>query len=302
MSVQALGWVFTHSSSTGATRCVLLAIANHLDSDGEGWVPLRRILDEANCSLSTYHRSVKSLIDEGELEREVGEGGSLRCPEHLRPNLFRLPALTPDRASLSARPGALLGPDDEVDEEPGGVVNLGTPSGEAPGQVDDLPPGQVDNLPPGQVDDLPIEEPSVEPSKEPLSTDVDDAATNADAQNPPAQPTLPGTPTRAEEQDALGDRGFDEFWKSYPLRNGKKVGKEVARQKWRRLNLADRRLAWRAANRYADAVAAGQTIAKDPPRFLTSGYWRDWVEGDMTTDQPNTPPPPAATREVAPIQ
>lgn len=86
--------------------------------------------------------------------------------------------------------------------------------------------------------------------------------------------------------------GFDDFWKIYPKRNGRKVGKTVARSKWSRMSLDKRRLAYTAACRYARAVEAGETIAKDPERFLANGFWLDWLEEkeDSTPQRPKGVP------------
>lgn len=81
------------------------------------------------------------------------------------------------------------------------------------------------------------------------------------------------------------DHGFSEFWSVYPRRRGRKVGKERALERWSKLDLATRRLAFKAAKRYAEACDAGETIAKDAERFLARDYWRDWLE-----DAAPTPP------------
>lgn len=83
--------------------------------------------------------------------------------------------------------------------------------------------------------------------------------------------------------------GFAEFWSVYPRRRGRKVGKERALERWSALDLASRRLAFKAAKRYAAACDAGETIAKDPERFLTRNWWRDWLEDA----EPCAPPRPS---------
>ncbi len=72
--------------------------------------------------------------------------------------------------------------------------------------------------------------------------------------------------------------GFDAFWDAYPKRNGKRVGRRACEVLWGKLNLPDRRAAWRGARHYADAVRADLTIAKDPERFLRHRVWEDWQE------------------------
>ena len=98
MSVQAIAWVLDHSQSRGAARCVLISIANHVGPDGVGWVHVRRVCAEANCSHDTYSRSVREAEDRGELRRRPYEGGGARMHDRHRPNLFTFPALVDDTA------------------------------------------------------------------------------------------------------------------------------------------------------------------------------------------------------------
>lgn len=93
MSVQAIAWVLDHSEAKGTARCVLISIANHVDPDGIGWVHVRRVLREANCSLGSYRSAVHQAEARGELVREPHGGGSARLHDRHRPNLFTFPAL-----------------------------------------------------------------------------------------------------------------------------------------------------------------------------------------------------------------
>jgi hypothetical protein len=74
------------------------------------------------------------------------------------------------------------------------------------------------------------------------------------------------------------DFGFADFWSVYPRRNGRLVGKAKTLERWSKFDLDTRRLAVRAAKKYARACNASTTIAKDPERFLLKDYWRDWLE------------------------
>lgn len=78
--------------------------------------------------------------------------------------------------------------------------------------------------------------------------------------------------------DVDPDVGFEEAWGRYPKRNGKRVGKKTASDKWRKLTVEGRRECWKAIGNYAAAVNRGETIAKDMERFLAANYWRDWTE------------------------
>lgn len=85
------------------------------------------------------------------------------------------------------------------------------------------------------------------------------------------------------------DYGFDKVWTAYPMRNGKRVGKAKALEKWKRFPYETKAMIHRAVQHYARAVENDQTIAKDMERFLTSRYWEDWVDGAGEMKRPWTP-------------
>jgi hypothetical protein len=95
VSWQAVEWVLEHSRSKGTARSVLAAIANHVDPDGEGWVYVTQVCDEAKCCLKTYHRALRWAVENGELTREVNAGTALRARGDKKPNLFRFTMSTP---------------------------------------------------------------------------------------------------------------------------------------------------------------------------------------------------------------
>lgn len=72
--------------------------------------------------------------------------------------------------------------------------------------------------------------------------------------------------------------GFEEFWKHYPKRNGKKIGKDQAHSDWRRLNNTERREAMVGVVHYRAACDSGTTLAKDAFRWLRGKTFRDWQE------------------------
>lgn len=100
---------------------------------------------------------------------------------------------------------------------------------------------------------------------------------------------------------------FEEFWKNYPARNGKKLGKPVALALFCNLKPCEALLCVHAARHYADSQMIRDGIGiRDPQRFLVSGrgkdkveYWRDWIEPESRDDQdkpqeqekPSGPPP-----------
>lgn len=94
MSVQAIAWVLEHSASTGNERCVLIAIANHIGPDGEGWAYKDRVLAESGrMTEKVYRRHVNALIIRGELLRREHAGGQYDTHSRHRPNAWAIPAL-----------------------------------------------------------------------------------------------------------------------------------------------------------------------------------------------------------------
>lgn len=77
--------------------------------------------------------------------------------------------------------------------------------------------------------------------------------------------------SETREGDAL--YGFDHFWAVYPARNGRKVGKGLCQKRWRKMNLDDRRAAYRGALNYAVEVG---DFAKDPDRWLRDRLWESY--------------------------
>ena len=102
---------------------------------------------------------------------------------------------------------------------------------------------------------------------------------------------------------ALDDplRGFDKFWTAYPARNGKRLGKTKAADRWRPLDLEQRRAAYRGARNYALACDGDLTIAKDAERWLRDHCWTDWQEPAVAASRLNGHATPNAVvvRETA---
>lgn len=96
----------------------------------------------------------------------------------------------------------------------------------------------------------------------------------------PEPEPIPDQPLLSTDVDAQGDldAGFEEFWERWPKRNGKKVGKEDARRKWRKLNMSERRAAWLGAVNYADACERDLPGVgrQDAFRWLQHRRWVDW--------------------------
>lgn len=89
MSVQAMSWVFDYSKAQANSRLVLLAIANHADSEGsKAWPALDRLARETLASRATVKRALQDLRGLGEVEWQRGFGfeGSRR-----RSNYYWMP-------------------------------------------------------------------------------------------------------------------------------------------------------------------------------------------------------------------
>jgi hypothetical protein len=136
MSTQALSWVFDESETDGATRLVMIGIANHVDRRGDGWAYVDEVLRVARCSLNSYHRAVRAAVEMGELSVEVRQGGRLDMRGGHRPNLYVFPRMMAE--SCGTQPGE--------DTE-----SCGTQPGEdrptQPGEVGGTQPGEDTSTP-----------------------------------------------------------------------------------------------------------------------------------------------------------
>jgi len=80
---------------------------------------------------------------------------------------------------------------------------------------------------------------------------------------------------------------FENFWKVYPARNGKKFGKLDAQEKFLAITKEDRSLVIKAAQNYAASELVQKGVGvKDAKRFLQknkngSEFWRDWIEPEI---------------------
>jgi hypothetical protein len=117
VSIQAISWVLEHSRAEHTDRLVLIAIANHVDKDGEGWVHVSRVLSEANCCLRTYKSAVQKLEELGELERDVNQARSAHLRAGRRPNHYRIVGMQ-ELHPLKPAPGAEVAPPNDAEVAP----------------------------------------------------------------------------------------------------------------------------------------------------------------------------------------
>jgi|TARA_B100000315_G_C14573251_1_gene586700 hypothetical protein len=73
--------------------------------------------------------------------------------------------------------------------------------------------------------------------------------------------------------------GFDEFWKVYPSRNGRKQGKKESRDIFVKIREEELENVVRAVKNYAESKDVQNGIGiRDPKRFLKDNYWKEWVD------------------------
>jgi hypothetical protein len=68
MSVQAMSWVFQHSTSRLGARLILLAIANHADLHGRNsWASVEQLAEESHLSERQARYALRELETSGEI-------------------------------------------------------------------------------------------------------------------------------------------------------------------------------------------------------------------------------------------
>ncbi len=74
-------------------------------------------------------------------------------------------------------------------------------------------------------------------------------------------------------------RSFDEFWKVYPSRNGRKLEKDESLKAFIKIRREEfENVVWAAKN-YAESKDVQNGIGiRDPKRFLKNDYWKEWVD------------------------
>lgn len=100
---------------------------------------------------------------------------------------------------------------------------------------------------------------------------------------PPPAEDGPAQPTKTNGFDVKG--AFEVFWTAYPRRNGKRVGKEDAWDKYRAIvhNAETAAEVLKACTAYAENTGdgPGETSAKDAHRWLARGRWKEWLTPDV---------------------
>lgn len=77
---------------------------------------------------------------------------------------------------------------------------------------------------------------------------------------------------------------FEEFWKIYPPRRGKKLNKADAKTLFIKFDLESIRLILQAVRNYKLSKTVTDGFARDAVRFLKNDFWRDWIEPEENAD------------------
>lgn len=92
---------------------------------------------------------------------------------------------------------------------------------------------------------------------------------------------------------------FDAFWKRYPARNGRKIGKGECWEKWKTYTPRQREQILRALDGYVKFLADAQTqLARDPIRFLRRDWWQSFLDPVVPKNIATRPPFPPATDPI----
>ena len=222
MSVHAIKTVLAHSRAKGPARLALVVLAEHANERMESWPSYELLAKEMNVSRSNAARAIANL-------RAIGEVSVTRGGAHNGSNVYRItvpesapPEATDDRPEIRTTTVLKLGPSEGVEDSPNSrtptVLNLGP----LPSQFQD--PYRPKNR---------------------TRTTIEPSMNHQRTKNTPLPPTggareLNGSsatqPSLFGEEEPLNGKSpdtgptFEEFWKAYP----KKVGKKPAARHWKR--------------------------------------------------------------------
>ena len=98
---------------------------------------------------------------------------------------------------------------------------------------------------------------------------------------PSPESRIPNPELSSAHESAQMLTRFQEYWQTYPARNGKRVEKGATEALFLKLSIQDQALAVIAARNYAESLKHQGLSAKDPKRFIRDGQgqepWRDWI-------------------------
>jgi len=266
MSGQATGWVLRYGPRDRAMRAVLLPIADSANRDGKDSHPgLAAIIEGSLYSRTQVFKILDRLQEAGWIVITEPGGGRGKATTYDIPGVIDAPLGYVENSPVS---GPFTQQTVHSTQTNGALVTRNGP----------LPP------PPTSPSATPTVT-TVNPYKEHVSRD-------ARAPDPaPLELTLEGSDDAAS---------FAAFWDAWPRRNGRKLSKGQAHQKWRGLTRAERTAALTGARHYADASERGKAGAMDAFRWLEKKLWPDWQTPLPPDSPPVRPtPPPAGRQQIA---
>jgi biotin operon repressor len=91
-----------------------------------------------------------------------------------------------------------------------------------------------------------------------------------------------------EKNKDIYEISFSEFWDISPARNGKKIDKPTAMEKFSKIKESDLAKIIVAVHNYAESEMVKKGIGiKDPHRFISNRenkeYWKEWIEPEGTS-------------------
>lgn len=240
MSAEAVGWTYRYSAMTGSAFSVHLAIADTVNDmhGNEVWLAQDTLASKSRCDRKTVRAALLKLIEAGYLtELEGVPSGSGRPIRRFR---FERPADAPVvyEPAFTAR---------SANGEP-------RPIGRSNGATD---PVSMGNHAPLNGEPRPIN--PIEPKEgSQISLDVRDTK---------------------EDPEKLRGKGsdyrFDDAWNLYPPRRGRKVGKEKAREQWKKLGYEEKGRCFKAIRTFA---AEQPEFPPDMFRWVRDRTWQDYLE------------------------
>ena len=85
----------------------------------------------------------------------------------------------------------------------------------------------------------------------------------------------------------LPDVDFEAFWKLYPARNGRKIGKKQAIEQWNKLDPDSQTKVLEAVSAYSEHLAGTDRPAKDAFRWIRDQNWLDFAsDADYGSEDP----------------
>lgn len=162
MSIESMAISLHHSQAKGAARLVLIGIANH-DGDGGAWPSVSTLAKYAGISGRMVQKCITQLVELGEVQRHVQQGGTRMTPDHNRPNLYTF--------KLTCPPGCDRTKNHRVVDNPKQGVNHSSPGEpQFTGGVSPSSPGGVNHSSPEPYLEPPINSdgsfPSTSPEKQ----------------------------------------------------------------------------------------------------------------------------------------